>query len=83
MSVLCLLCERPGLLRQRNDAGGCRLGIGAGRIAVERAFLDALDDADEAEQIVGEEPVEIGNAVAPGGGAISMPPMARRGGTGA
>src|SRR5262245_30977025 len=56
-----LLCVFPGGLRQRHRALGRLDGLGVGGGAVADAPGDTLGDAGEAEQIVGEIPVEVGH----------------------
>src|SRR6186713_1762712 len=66
-----LLRVFPRGLRQRHGAGRRfqRLGVGSG--AVANAPGDALRDAGEAEQVVGEIPVQIGHGAA-GDAAIDL-----------
>ena len=47
-----------------------RLGVGG--IALQRAGIDALDDRGEAEDVVGEVEIQLGNAVATGALAIGL-----------
>ena len=59
-----LLRVFPGCLRQRHGALGGLHGLGIRRGAVANPACDALGDAGQPEQVVGEIPVQVGHASA-------------------
>src|SRR5690606_38870808 len=72
------LSKAPGLPGERGDARGGGVRIGVRRISIDRAFLDSLDDPYQPEQVVGEEPVEVGHRSAAGRRAIALGRLLQR-----
>src|SRR6478672_7443116 len=70
----CVLQHRLDLVPARlGDAAGAPsrlLGLLARGGAVEKALHDALQDAGEAEHVVGDVVIPMGNAVTPGASAV-------------
>ncbi len=71
--------ETVSRLREWFDAGDHVFGVGAGGGAVADAAGDALEDAGEAKGVVGEIPIERGDAVASCLRAIERDIVVKRG----